>query len=171
MEQEGARKEERREIYKLGGALCPPLSSLCPLSVDLFLLSPVPLAWLPPSLLGCFSVFCSLAPSLFLRLLCPHRTVPAARVSGSLCLTLLSCPVCVCGSLSRPFLCAVPAAGERIMGQATLPFILCQARAGTPVPGSQASREPASMAPSRREEWGVRVGAGPSAGEAGPGWP
>lgn len=68
---------------------------------------------LAPSLLGCFSVFCSLAPSLFLHLLRPHLAVPPlACRAPSVCLTLLSCPVCVCGSLSRPFLCAIPAAGE-----------------------------------------------------------
>lgn len=135
----GAGREERREIHTAQGHPLPSGFSL-PLSLWIsFLLSLLP-GSLPPGLFLCLL----LSLSIFVPPSCCAPTSRSPQLTcwaPSVCLTLLSCPLCVCGSLSRPFLYAVPAAGEGIMEQATLPFILCQAKAGAPGP---AVRHPGS---------------------------
>lgn len=129
-EGDGGRKEEKSTQGK--GALCPLLSPLCQ-SVVPFPFPPVLLpVSLPP---GCFCLLLSLSiliipPS---RCLCAHlcRCPPNSTCRGpSASLSPSSCPVCVslshvCTHSHAPFLYAAPAAAERIIEQATLPFILC----------------------------------------------
>lgn len=137
-------------------------------------------SWLLPSsravyLSSPFSDSLHLSSSIPLLSLTPPCDSLSPSVSGSLSVPLPVLMFCACVSLahvcvlSRPLSLLLPLLGERIIEQATLPFLFSWTKAGTPAVQPQEATFNVTI--KERRVWVCAGASWLRAGEAGPGWP